>query len=208
MKLQISLDLVDTKKALEMTEQIKDIIDIVEVGTPMIIREGLHPVRELKSRYKDLCVLADTKIVDGGEIESADAFMAGADIVTVLAFSQDETIKGVVKTAKKFNRKTMADMICIKDITIRAKELDQMGVDYICIHTAVDVQSTGQSPYADLAAIHPLLKNAKSALAGGVNIQSVPKFYQYNPEIVVVGGALTSQENLREAVIQMQNELK
>jgi len=45
-------------------------------------------------------LLADTKIVDGGEIEAADAFAAGANIVTVLGVAEDETIRGVVRAAE------------------------------------------------------------------------------------------------------------
>ena len=45
MKLQIALDLVDTNTALKMVEKIQDIIDIVEIGTPMIVKEGMAPVK-------------------------------------------------------------------------------------------------------------------------------------------------------------------
>lgn len=204
MKLQIAIDLVSAREALIMAGQIYDIIDIIEIGTPVIIREGMTAVRQMKAKYPHCTILADTKIVDGGSIEAGDAFEAGADIVTVLALAANETIESVVKTAKIYGRKTMADMICVTDIAKRAKELDQLGLDYICVHTAVDVQSTGQSPYQDLTTILPLLHNSKSAVAGGVNLEAIPLLKHLNPEVIVAGGSLTKRLDLRNAVNEMQ----
>jgi len=46
--LQLSMDLIRTPEALKMVEQIHDVIDIVEIGTPMIVREGMAPVMEIR----------------------------------------------------------------------------------------------------------------------------------------------------------------
>ena len=208
MKLQIAFDLLSANDALRAAAKIYDVIDIIEVGTPMIVREGMVPVRILKEAYPDTTVLADVKIVDGGDIESADAFQAGADIVTVLAAAADETIKGVVSTADRFGKKTMVDMIGVSDIQKRAKELDALGVDYICVHTAVDVQRKGESPYHDLSLLLPVLKNSKAAVAGGVSLAAIPVLKNLNPEIVVAGNALTGQSDIRRAVLEMQNAIK
>lgn len=35
-------------------------------------------------------------------------------------------------------------MIAVKDIEGRAKELDKLGVDYICVHTGYDLQAVGK----------------------------------------------------------------
>jgi 3-hexulose-6-phosphate synthase len=74
MKLQIAIDMVNAETALKMVKEIQDVIDIVEVGTPMIVREGMFPVRLIKEKFPKVTVLADAKIVDGGDIESEDAF--------------------------------------------------------------------------------------------------------------------------------------
>ena len=199
MKIQLALDLVRTEEALKMTQQAADLVDIVEVGTPMIIREGMAPVRALKARFPHLTVLADTKIMDGGAIESADAFEAGADLVTVLAVADDATIRNVVATAKKYGRQAMADMICVKNVEERARELDEMGLDYVCVHTATDVQKTGRNPLAELETIVSVLKNAKAAVAGGISQKTIGAAVKTGAQIVVVGSALTSATDLRAA---------
>jgi 3-hexulose-6-phosphate synthase len=208
MKLQIAIDMVNAETALKMVKEIYDVIDIVEVGTPMIMREGMLPVRLIKEKYPQVVLLADAKIVDGGDIESGDAFEAGADIVTVLAVADDATIQAVVYTARKYGKQVMADMICVNDVKKRAIELDRMGVDYVCIHTAIDVQSSGKTPFDELAIIMPVLKKAKAAVAGGINMSTIPLAKRFGPEIVVAGGALTKATNLRAAVVEMEEAIR
>jgi 3-hexulose-6-phosphate synthase len=208
MKLQIAIDMVDAEMALKMVEQIHDVVDIVEVGTPMIVREGMLPVRLIKEKFPKVVVLADAKIVDGGDIESGDAFEAGADIVTVLGVAEDATIQAVVNTARKYGKQVMADMICVSDVGKRAAELDRMGVDYVCLHTALDVQNTGKTPFDELSLVMAVLVNAKVAVAGGINMGTIPLTKSYQPEIVVAGGALTKAANLRAAVIEMEDAIK
>ena len=203
MKIQLAIDLVDTAAAIEMVEAIGDLIDIVEVGTPMIIREGLAPVRALKARFPEAVVLADTKIMDGGAIEAGDAVSAGADFVTVLAVADDATIANVVAAAHQQGRKAMADMICVRDIAARACQLDALGLDYICVHTAKDVQNTGRDPLDELSTIVPLLKNARPAVAGGISKTTVAAAVKAGAEIVVVGGALTGAPDLRTATLEL-----
>ena len=43
MKLQIALDTCNTKEALAILHDVADYIDVIEVGTPMIIAYGMEP---------------------------------------------------------------------------------------------------------------------------------------------------------------------
>ncbi len=45
--------------------------------------------------------------------------------------------------SKKQGKHILADIIAVKDIESRAKELDELGVDYICVHTGYDLQAAG-----------------------------------------------------------------
>lgn len=192
MKLQIALDTLTTEECIALLDETKDFVDVIEVGTPFIIEEGMRPVRELKKRYPNLEVLADTKIMDAGELEADYAFRAGADIVTVLGASNDETVIGALKAAKKYNKKIMIDMIAVKNLKERTKELDEMGVHYICVHTAFDVQATGKNPLDELMVVNRVIKHAKSAVAGGVKLATIDPIVKEGAEIIVVGGAISN----------------
>ncbi len=192
MKLQIALDTLTIEECISLLDETKDYVDVIEVGTPFIIEEGMRPVREFKKRYPGLEVLADAKIMDAGELEAECAFKAGADIVTVLGASNDETVLGAVKAAKKYGGKIMIDMIAVKNLAERTAELDAMGVDYICVHTAFDVQASGKNPLDELIVVNQVVNQAKSAVAGGVKLATIDDIVKEGVEIVVVGGAISN----------------
>ena len=208
MKLQIALDTLSLEECIILLEQTKGSVDIAEVGTPFIIEEGMRPVRELKKRVPEIEILADTKIMDAGELEASSAFKAGADIVTVLGVSNDETILGAIKAAKQHGGKIMVDMIAVKNLVERAKEIDAMGVDYICVHTAFDVQQSGKDPLDELKMINKVICNAKSAVAGGVKLSTIDEIVEEGAEIIIVGGAICNAENKSETAKEMKKHLQ
>lgn len=208
MKLQIALDTLSLEECITLLEQTKGSVDIAEVGTPFIIEEGMRPVRELKKRFPEIEILADTKIMDAGELEASGAFKAGADIVTVLGVSNDETILGAIKAAKEYGGKIMIDMIAVKNLVERAKEIDAMGVDYICVHTAFDVQQSGKDPLDELKMVNKVICNAKSAVAGGVKLSTIDEIAEEGAEIIVVGGAICNAENKSETAKEMKKHLQ
>ncbi|MBO7703292.1 MAG: 3-hexulose-6-phosphate synthase [Solobacterium sp.] len=208
MKLQAALDTLTLEECISLLEETRGYVDIAEVGTPFVIEEGMRPVREIKKRFPEIEVLADVKIMDAGEYEADKCFEAGADICTVLGVSNDATIEGVVRSAKKHGKKVMVDMIAVPDLAKRTEEIDAMGVDYICVHTAFDIQNTGKDPLDELKIVNRVLKNAKSAVAGGVKLNTVDAIVEEGTEIVVAGGYICNASDRAEAAKSMKGRLK
>jgi 3-hexulose-6-phosphate synthase len=204
MRLQLALDLVDIDGARSILAELSDIIDIVEIGTPFIIKEGVKAITEIKHAYPSLDVLADVKIMDAGEHEAKLAYDAGADIVTVLGAAPNVTIQNVTKAARKYKKEVMIDMIAVKDIGSRVRQIDKIGVDYICVHTASDVQSQGQNAFEELKLVCRILQHAKPAVAGGITADTLQHIIPYHPEIVVVGSAITSKPDTRKAAVEIK----
>ncbi|WP_270600599.1 3-hexulose-6-phosphate synthase [Faecalicoccus pleomorphus] len=208
MKLQVALDTLRLEECIQLLEQTKGSVEIAEVGTPFIIEEGMVPVKEIHKRFPEIEVLADAKIMDAGEFEADKCFEAGASIVTVLGVSHDETIQGVVRSAKNHNGKVMVDMINVHDLATRTKEIDEMGVDYICVHTAFDVQQSGQDPLEELKIVNKVINHAKSAVAGGVKLETIQDIVNEGAEIIVVGGAICNAKNRAKMAKDMKGYLK
>ncbi|TDL31144.1 3-hexulose-6-phosphate synthase [Jeotgalibacillus sp. S-D1] len=208
MKLQLALDLVNIPQAIELVKEIEEHVDVVEIGTPVVINEGLKAVKEMKAAFPNLAVLADLKIMDAAGYEVSQASAAGADIITILGAAEDASIKGAVEEAKKQGKQILVDMIAVKDIATRAKELDELGVDYICVHTGYDLQAQGQNSFEDLATIKSVVKNAKTAVAGGIKLETLPEVIKAQPDLVIVGGGITGQENKKAAAAKMQELIK
>lgn len=207
MKLQMAIDMVNTDEALALTEQVAEWVDIIEIGTPVIMREGLKPVQKIKSCFPKLTVLADTKIVDGGALECKDAVDAGADIVTVLALADEATITEVVKVAHKNGRKVMADLITVTDIAMAAKRLIELQVDYVCVHTGVDAQKSGRTPMMDLKTLLTVISPDKVAVAGGIHLDTLSDYAALQPAIIIAGSALAGAEEPSKMAQRMKEVL-
>lgn len=208
MKLQLALDLVNIPQAIEVVREVEPFIDIVEIGTPVINKEGLKAVAEVKAAFPNLEVLADVKIMDAAAYEVSNAAAAGADIVTILAQAEDSSIKGAVEEAKKLGKKILVDMIAVKDIKTRAAELEKLGADYICVHTGYDMQAEGKDSFEDLRTIKSVVKNAKTAIAGGIKLETLPEVIKAQPDLIIVGGGITSKENKATEAEKIQKMIK
>ncbi|MGG3448298.1 orotidine 5'-phosphate decarboxylase / HUMPS family protein, partial [Domibacillus aminovorans] len=64
MKLQLALDLVNIPEGIAVVKEVEQFVDVVEIGTPVIINEGLRAVKEMKEAFPNLTVLADLKVMD------------------------------------------------------------------------------------------------------------------------------------------------
>ncbi|WP_191567465.1 3-hexulose-6-phosphate synthase [Metabacillus idriensis] len=208
MKLQLALDLVNIPQAIEVVKEVEQFVDVVEIGTPVIINEGLRAVKEVSEAFPNLTVLADLKIMDAGGYEVMKASEAGASIITVLGATDDATIKGAVEEAKKQGTQILVDMINVKDIAKRAYEIDALGVDYICVHTGYDLQAAGENSFEQLQTIKRVVKNAKTAVAGGIKLDTLPEVISAQPDLVIVGGGITGQDDKKAVASKMQELIK
>ena len=206
-KLQLALDCESLAAARAVLEKTADLVDIAEVGTPLVLREGVAAVTALKKEFPRLRVLADFKIMDAGALEAGMAFEAGADIVTVLAAAETVTIRRACEAARKAGREVMADLIAVEDTAPRAVEVAAAGAHYLCCHTAFDLQSSGADPVHELDALRSALPGARVAVAGGITPQRIGLLRRFAPEIVIVGGYVTQAADPRAAALQIRSAL-
>ena len=194
MQLQLALDgtLIDS---LNILTQVHPFIDIIEVGTPLIYREGINAIQVIHDAYPQKPILADLKIMDAGEEEAGIAYVAGASLVTVLGVTSDMTILGVMNAARQHKGQVVVDMIQVNDKERRGHHLIEMGCDYLCIHTAHDRQHFGDSPYKSLKQLRTHLPEAALAVAGGIKAENVDHYVALNPAIIVSGGGITKAVN-------------
>ena len=195
MKLQIALDDISMEAAMELLGKVKEYADIAEVGTPFLMEYGMEAVRRIHAGFPGLSVLCDGKIMDAGGYEAELAFRAGADYVTVLAVTDDRTILDVAAAANKYGKKTVADMICVENLKERSRQLEELGVDVIAVHTGVDQQAAGRTPLQDLKELRSAVTCAQIAVAGGIRLNTLDAYLEYEPEIIIVGGGIVHAED-------------
>ena len=197
--LQVALDLVNEHRAIAIAKaSVKGGADWLEAGTPLIKSEGLDIVRKLKETFPKKTIVADMKTMDTGALETEIAAKAGADVVCILAASDDSTIIDAIKSARKYGVKIMADLIGVKDKIKRAKQMESIGVDYLCIHVGIDQQMRGEKPTDILSTV---VKNTSIpiAAAGGINSETTAEIVKAGASIVIVGGAITKAKDVTKA---------
>ncbi len=206
MKLQLALD-GPLNNSLDILHAVRSYIDIAEIGTPLIYREGMAAARCLRKTFSDLPLLADLKIMDAGDEEATIAFESGCDFVTVLGVTQDATLQSVVEAARRFGRQVMVDMMQVPNPVARARSLLTMGCDYLCIHTAHDLQYANASPLDGLRHLREALPDAPLAVAGGITVQTIEAVTALEPVIVVVGSAITRAINPARAARMIRERM-
>jgi 3-hexulose-6-phosphate synthase len=107
-----------------------------------------------------------------------------------LGVSDIGTIKGVIKAANKYGKKAQVDLISVEDKVATTKEVVAAGAHIIGIHTGLDQQAAGQTPFADLAAIAGLNLGVDISVAGGVKAATAAQVRDAGATIIVAGAAI------------------
>ncbi len=200
--IQMALDSLDFDATVSLAKQVAPFVDIFEIGTPCIKHNGINLVKALRSEFPDKLLLVDLKTMDAGEYEATPFYAAGADIVTVLGVSGLATIKGVIKAANANAAETQIDLINVDDKAACARASVGAGAQILGIHTGLDAQAAGHTPFADLNEIAGLGLGARISVAGGINAKTVQDVVRAGANIIVVGaaiyGAASPAESARE----------
>ena len=208
LELQLAIDLLNKEEAAKLANKVKDYVDIVEIGTPIVINEGLPAVQHLNDNIDGVKVLADLKIMDAADYEVSQAVKFGADVVTILGVAEDASIKAAVDEAHKHGKQLLVDMIAVQDLEKRAKELDDLGADYIAVHTGYDLQAEGQSPLESLRKVKSVISNSKVAVAGGIKPDTIKDIVAENPDLIIVGGGIANADDPVEAAKQCRDAIE
>lgn len=203
MKIQFAIDTLTTAHALELATAAAPHVDVLELGTPLIKAEGLAAIKALKEAFPEKVIFADLKTMDAGELEADIAFTAGADLVTVLGVADDSTITGAVRAATAHGKGIVVDLIGVKDKATRAREVVELGAQFVEMHAGLDEQALpGYS-------LEELLEAGKAAgvpfsVAGGVNVSSIAAVKAAGADIAVAGGALYGAPDVASAAAELR----
>ncbi len=205
--LQVALDLVHGERAVPIAaDAVKGGADWIEAGTPLIKSEGMDIVRKLKKAFPTHTIVADMKTIDVGGAEVEIAAKSGADVVVILGVSSDPTITEAIQSARQYGAKVMVDLFNVRNKGARAKEVERMGADYVCIHVGVDEQMVGGTPISELAAVAKATK-LPIAAAGGINSETAPDVVKAGASIIIVGGAIIKAKDVAAAARKVRKAM-
>ena len=194
---QISLDLTNLVEALRTAAIARRAgVDWLEAGTPLLLAEGLHGVRALRAEFPGVPIVADLKTMDGGYLEAEMMAKAGATHVVVMARAHPETIKIVVKAGRDYGIKVMGDNLGCPDMVAGAKELEDLGCDYVIHHIGYDerrgIAAAGRPMPSPLDRLREVVKavNVPVQAVGGLTVEQAIRTPEYGAPLVVIGAPL------------------
>ncbi len=207
--LQVALDLMHLKRALEIgREAVEGGADWVEAGTPLIKSEGVESLRALRKEFQDRTLVADLKTMDVGGFEVEIASKAGADIITVMGLADDGTIEESVFTGRKYGTRIMIDLMNVEDKVKRAREAEEMGAAFVCLHVGVDQQMKGDASPADMVREISSEINIPVAVAGGISSETAPELVSAGASVVIVGGGIIKAEDITESAVRIKKAMQ
>lgn len=207
MELQLALDRLSIKKCHAILSETLDLLDIVEIGTSLILEHGAKIVEDFRKAYPKVRLLADTKIMDSGGYQSELFYKAGADMVTVLGQASNKTIWATREKAVFYERKIMVDLINIPSPLERVRQWEDWHIEYICLHQGSDDPLGNQTLFQRPGgltnrSVSPyVFEHTKLAIAGALTPEKIEKMKYLPFEIAIVGGYVTERnKGWRKAV--------
>jgi 3-hexulose-6-phosphate synthase/6-phospho-3-hexuloisomerase len=166
----------------------------------------MNAIRTLRDAFPDVTLVADMKTMDTGAIEVEMAAKSGASVVSILAVADNAVIDEAIKSGRKYGVAVMVDIINAEDPVRRAKELEGLGVDYICVHVGIDQQMQGMDTLNLLKRVSAEL-NTPLAVAGGVDAELASEAVSLGADIIIVGGNITRSAKVKESTERIRGSM-
>lgn len=210
-RLQIALDTDSIAKALAPLNKAIENVDVIEVGTILILHEGLRAVREIHALYPDKPILADVRIAEAGSIISRACYEAGASWVSCVAGASLTTIKQVVEVAREYGGEVQIELNDDHYSIEKAKSWRKVGVQHVIVKRSRDREAAGILEWGtgDLKRIEDLKAlGFIVSITGGIKPNELNTFKDSSVDVVIAGRSILGAENPYKAATTFQTALR
>jgi len=206
MKLQISFDIPDLEKSIDIAKKVVDYCDILEIGNILIHKYGLKAVQTFTETFPSKDILADTKIIDRGKDITALYAKTGIKWLTVMAGTSNTVIHRVSTEAEKYNINVMLDMVDSEAPGQSALEAKNLGIDGILFHKAYDAKES----LLFLEDLDMVKGNTDLPvfISARINRDNVEKIIETKPYGIIIGQAITNAQDPAEEAKYFYNLCK
>jgi 3-hexulose-6-phosphate synthase len=207
--IQIALDYATIEEALSVAKiGVEAGVDWLEIGTPLIISQGLAPIGAMVRAFPDYPVLADYKTMDSGGKNVHRTAAQGGHIMTVCANAPDETIRAAVEASKQTGVWVVADTIGVKQQAARARQCADWGVDMVYLHYGADQRAADSSRESTQWLDEVMAAVSIPIGVGCFGVEDAVRAVQRGAELVAIGHPLISSSNPRDDLIQFVREVR
>ncbi|MFY9639182.1 MAG: orotidine-5'-phosphate decarboxylase [Methanobacterium sp.] len=207
----LALDLQTIGEAMEVAFSVRDYVDTIKIGYPLVLSEGLESISMVKDEF-DCKVIADFKVADIPETNNKIAdltFKAGADALIVHGFVGDDSLQACVDSAEKYSGDVfllteMSHPGASKFLQNAAEEIAHMGIEmglknYVAPSTKLN----------RLKKIRSIVGKSSFIISPGVGVQGGDpgKTLEF-ADAIIVGRSIYSSKNPENAVKSIINSIK
>lgn len=192
MQMQISYDFTNLSQAIEIAKQTAPFADILEIGSLLMIAEGINAIKEFKANFPDKQILADVKLVD--RVSEIIPLLTDAEskYITVLYGTSNKVIKKATSLARSLNAKVVLDLIDPDTMGQGALDAQSLNVDHILFHYPHEVGET----FSHIEQWELVKGNTQLPIfiSGRINKTNIKEIVKLKPQGVVIGHAITKAE--------------
>ena len=197
MKLQVSFDIPDLEKSIDIAKKIVDYTDTIEIGTILIYKYGIKAVQDFRTLFPHKTLLADTKIIDRSKDIVSLFSPVGINWITVMAGTKKGTIHSACNSAHDSNIKVMIDLFDTDALGQAAMSAQSLGANAILFNkTYSDSESLIFKDKWEMVKGNTSLPIFINAKAGSEYIE---KIIELNPYGIVLGKEITEADDPAKA---------
>ena len=195
MKLQIKYNIPDFDNALEIAKHTAEFADIIEIGSLLIYQKGALAVSTFKETFPNKPIYTDAKIADKGDHATKIFSNVGSTYLSVVAGTHYTTIQKSTAQAKKEGIRIVLDFINADSLGQSAHEAKTLGAYGILLHRRVD------GDQVELQNIWYQVRDNTDLpifIEGKINKKILTQIIPLDPEVIVIGSAITTSDNPRK----------
>lgn len=205
MKLFISFNLLDLDKALIIAHEVRDYCDAFEIGPVLLVQYGASALQRFRNEFPQKTIMADTNIAEFEKEYVEIATKSGADWVTVLAGSSNNTIHNTCSAAHSAGKKVMLDLIDTLSAGQSAVDAKAFGLDALIMHNTETNNPFTLIDRWDLVRGNTTLP---IFICNYVDRNNIGELIKLDPAGIIIGRAITHSANPREEANHFYNIIK
>jgi 3-hexulose-6-phosphate synthase len=186
---QVAIDVLSVEQALSVASMaVRAGVDWIEVGTPLILFNGISAIGAIASAFPNHTIFADIKIVDGAKKYVVAAASQGARITSVCGVATDASVQQAIAGGRETGTRVCVDLYASLDPVARAVQAATWGADFVYLHYGGDQKAEDPDNDPTLRLI-PVVKRAVDLPVGAVTFDAddAVKAIGAGADIVLIG---------------------
>lgn len=206
----LALDVTEREEALKIAENVREFVDAIKVGYPLILATGLDIIREL-ARFAP--VIADFKVADipnTNRLICEQVFKAGADAVIVQGFTGRDSLDACIEVASKYGK----DVFVVSEMSHPGGAEFLQSVAEAIAKMAVEAGAFGLVAPATrperVKEIRKIIGDRLTIISPGVGAQGgkASDVISAGADWVIVGRSIYKAESPKEAACEIAEEIQ